>query len=487
MLKTLSSIRSGLFSVEEKEGVASNIGYAFASQAIALVSSFVMSLVVPKVLGVTEYAHWQLFLFYAGYVAITILGVGDGLYLRLGGKRFFDIDGAELKSEALLIAASQVCIAAVIWIVSLTIVMDEGLRFVLNALLVYGLVQNCYGIIAPVFQAVNLTRVYSLSIAMSKLVFLILMFLCIFSGASSYEPFVVSYIIGSLFSFLYCLVCVKSILSVHCAPLSMVLKSLLGDIRNGFRVMIAYYASTLIVGVARQVVVMKWGLDAFGQMSFAFSIVSFALMFIAQLSLVLFPVLRRLDLEHLSNYYSKIRDLLFVVAPLAYLIYYPLDFALCIWLPDYADSFRYLGILMPLLVFDGKMNMLCSTYFKVYNDTRQLLFFNLIALAVSLCLSCVGAFVLDSVEFVICGSLFAIVIRSIISERYLAVKRLNISCLRSSMLECLMAVGFICSVNMGGSASLLVPLGLYALSYLLNREAFVSVYEMLFACKSSRS
>lgn len=487
MLNKLSSIASGFFSVEERDGVASNIRYAFVSQAIALASGFVMSLVVPKVLGVTEYAHWQLFLFYAGYVAITILGVGDGLYLRLGGKRFFDIDGASLKSEAILITASQVCIAFVIWAASLTVAMDDGVRFVLNAVLVYGLVQNCYGIIAPVFQAVNLTRVYSLSIAMSKLVFLVLMFFCILSGMPSYEPLVVSYIIGSLFSLFYCLICANSLLSVRHAPLSTVVKPLLWDMRNGFRVMIAYYASALIVGVARQIVVAKWGLETFGQMSFAFSIVSFALMFIAQLSLVLFPVLRRLDLEHLSNYYAKIRDLLFVISPLAYFIYFPLSFFLGIWLPDYAESFRYLGILMPILVFDGKMNMLCSTYFKVYNDTRQLLYFNLLALAISLFLSYIGAFALNNVEFVICGSLFAIMVRSIVSERYLAVKRLHLSYSKSLVLECLMAVGFVCSVNIGGVVSLLVPFGLYVLSFFLNREAFESVRETLANRGGSRS
>lgn len=481
MIGKLGLTLAGLFSVEEKEGLASNVGYAFVSQAIALGSSFVMSLVVPKVLGVAEYAHWQLFLFYAGYVAVTMFGVGDGLYLRLGGKRFSEIDGGAFKTEALLVFASQICIAFVVWLASWYIDLSEELRFVLDAVLVYGVVQNFYGVIAPVFQAVNLTRIYSVSVALSKLVFLVLMLLVISTESSRYEPFVVSYIVGILCSLAYCLVCARRLLSVKCASVVSVLKPLLGDIRNGFKVMIAYYASTLIVGVARQIVVMKWGLETFGQMSFAFSMVSFILTFIAQLSLVLFPVLRRFEPNHLSACYAKIRDLLFVLSPLAYLLYLPMSFVLGVWLPEYSESFKYLGILMPLLVFDGKMSMLCSTYFKVYNDTRQLLIFNVVALTISLLLSCLGAYVFDSIDFVVCGLMVAIMVRSLISERYLSTKRLHFGYLKTSLFECLMAFCFIVSIYIGGIAPFLMPIFVYALLLVFNRKAVLSFKDTVLA------
>ena len=195
MIDKLGSILTGLFSVEEKGGITSNVGYAFASQAISLIASFMMSLIVPKVLGVAEYAHWQLFLFYANYVAITLLGVGDGVYLRLGGKRFSEIDGGLFKTEALAVCLSQVLVATVVWAISNAIELDEGLRFVLDSLLVYGVIQNFYGVIAPVFQAVNLTRIYSISSVVNRLVFLALILLFIFSGGAQYEPLVAAYII----------------------------------------------------------------------------------------------------------------------------------------------------------------------------------------------------------------------------------------------------------------------------------------------------
>lgn len=479
MHKRLGSAVRSIFSVEEKGGISSNVGYAFTSQAISLISSFVMSLVVPKILGVDEYAHWQLFLFYAGYVGVALLGVGDGIYLRLGGKRFSEIDSGSLKTEVIFVCLFQICVAIAILVASFTLNLDENLRFVLYSLLVYGLIQNFYGILAPVFQAVNLTRIYSIGIMTNRVAFLALMLFAIVLGSSEYEPFVTSYIFASLLSLAYYLICARRILAAKCRQLSSVLKLLPNDVSNGFKIMVAYYASTLVVGVARQIVVMKWGLEAFGQMSFAFSMVSFALVFVAQLSLVLFPVLRRLDLEDLNAFYAKIRNLLFVVSPLAYLLYLPASFVLGIWLPQYAESFRYLGILMPLLVFDGKMNMLCSTYFKVYNDTGQLLLFNVVALAISLLLSCVGAYVLGSVDFVVCGLLVAIMVRSVISERYLATKRLHLGYLKMSLFECLTACSFVLSIYAGGLAPLFVPLLVHTLSLLFNKEAFDSACDVI--------
>lgn len=458
----------GLFSVEERGGIASNVAYAFAAQGIALVSSFLMTLVVPKLLGVLEYAYWQLFVFYAGYVAIALLGIGDGAYLRLGGKRYEELDKGALKAEMRVVLLMQAAIAAALLGVALFVEIDANLRFVIFALLVYGIFQNLYAFISPIFQAVNLTRIYSIATALSKVAFLVILVAFMAEGGNSYEPLAVGYVVGMGVSLFYCLACGRGIMRAGAGSMGDALNMALGDLRVGIQVMVAYYASSLVVGVARQIIVMKWGLETFGQMSFAFSMVSFVLAFIAQFSLVLFPVLRRLDIDSLKARYMQLRDGLFVTFSLLYLCYLPGCAVLNLWLPEYADSFHYLGLLMPLLVFDGKMNILCSTYLKVYGDTQQLLRFNLLALGVSAIASCLGAYVLGNVDFVVCGLVLAIVLRSVVSELYLAKKRLCISCARLLACECSMALAFMVSVYIGGLWTEIVPIACYALSIALN-------------------
>lgn len=171
-----------------------------------------MTLIVPKMIGVTEYAHWQLFLFYANYVAVTMFGVGDGLYLRLGGMRYKDLDFSRIKTEYFCVVLSQLVLAAVIWIASLFFGIESDLRFVLLLLLIYLVVQNAYGFIAPVFQAVNLTRIYSMGAVVSKASFVVILIALLLVGDKSYEPIAIAYVVGSAMSLGYCLICGRSIL-----------------------------------------------------------------------------------------------------------------------------------------------------------------------------------------------------------------------------------------------------------------------------------
>lgn len=486
MTNRFTSTVRGLFSVEEKGGIASNVAYAFAAQGIALISSFLMTLVVPKVLGVLEYAYWQLFIFYAGYVAVLLFGIGDGVYLRLGGRHYEELDKGALKAEMGIVFGMQVSIALVLLLAIFIFNFNSNLRTVLMLLLLYSVFQNLYGFISPIFQAVNLTRLYSIGIAINKIAFLLILLVFLLSEGSGYEPLAVGYIAGMGASLLYCLACGRDIIFAKSGSWVEAFRMALDDLRTGAQVMAAYYASSLIVGVARQIIVMRWGLEAFGQMSFAFSMVSFVLAFIAQFSLVLFPVLRRLDVGSINSRYRQLRDTLFVLASLSYLCYLPGCTLLGMWLPQYADSFHYLGLLMPLLVFDGKMNILCSTYLKVYGDTRQLMGFNVLALVVSTLFSCVGALVLDSVDFVVCGLVLAILLRSIASELYLAKRRLPFPCYRLLVCECAMALSFMIAVFFGGFWTEIVPLAGYALSIALNRGVFQSTKALLLHKKDAQ-
>ena len=75
-----------------------NIIYAFLAQGISLCVSLLISLVVPKFLSIEDFAYWQLFIFYTNYVSISQLGIVDGLYLKLGGSNFEELDYVKIGS-----------------------------------------------------------------------------------------------------------------------------------------------------------------------------------------------------------------------------------------------------------------------------------------------------------------------------------------------------------------------------------------------------
>lgn len=59
---------------------------AFGAQGVSFACSVVMTLLVPKILGIEEFGYWQLFVFYTSYVSFFQLGLNDGIYLQHGGE-----------------------------------------------------------------------------------------------------------------------------------------------------------------------------------------------------------------------------------------------------------------------------------------------------------------------------------------------------------------------------------------------------------------
>lgn len=65
-----------------------------------------------------------------------------------------------------------------------------------------------------------------------------------------------------------------------------------------------------------------WGIEEFAKFSLVLSLASFAIMFISQVSMVLFPSLRQVSKEQQKNIYYKFRSVLSVVLPMIFCCVY---------------------------------------------------------------------------------------------------------------------------------------------------------------------
>ena len=69
-----------------------NLYYTVGANFITLAISVLLNLFVPKLLGVREYSYWQLYVFYSSYVGFLHLGWIDGIYLKIGGEEYENLD-----------------------------------------------------------------------------------------------------------------------------------------------------------------------------------------------------------------------------------------------------------------------------------------------------------------------------------------------------------------------------------------------------------
>lgn len=50
-----------------------NLWYALGSNLLMLIVSMLTNLIIPKVIGISEFSYWQLYVLYVGYAGIFIL------------------------------------------------------------------------------------------------------------------------------------------------------------------------------------------------------------------------------------------------------------------------------------------------------------------------------------------------------------------------------------------------------------------------------
>ena len=400
--------------------ILGNFSVAIIAQGIVLIGSVLTSLLVPKVMGVTQFGYWQLVIFYGNYLGFVHLGLNDGVYLFNGGLSRKKVDKQSLNSQFVVGMLYQLLFSAVIIGAALMADFGQDRMFVLVMTGVYLLVTNGAAYIGYVLQAMDETRRYSAYSAINGTLFLVPLVAMLALRVDSFQYYVIFYTLAHAVAFLVCLWWVRDFIPCGLLPVRQALADTGRSIRAGIKLMIANVASMLILGISRFFVDSLWSIEVFGMVSFALSMVSFFLLFASQASMVLFPALRKADEGETVRFFQASRDALDLFLPVCYLLYFPAVLILGWWLPKYEPSFIYFAYLMPVVVFNGKMNMVGNTYLLVLRREGLLLGINAIAVAVSGIGALVGAFVLHSIEFMIAAAVLALMWRSAHVERMLA-------------------------------------------------------------------
>lgn len=396
--------------------LAINTGTAFSAQGVAMALSIIQTMLVPKLLGSTQYGYWQLFLFYQSYVGFAHLGLNDGIYLIKGGQSRDIIDKKSVNSQFIFGAMFQLALALAIVVIALGGGFGPDREFVIVCTGIFLVIKNAATYLMYVLQAMNETRRSSYSTIVERLTFLIPLVVLLVKRYTTYQPFVISYIFSSVVQLAYCSWFCRDFFRAGLEPVRQAAGEAWGSIRVGFKLMVANIASQLVLGIARFAIDAAWGIDTFGELSLSLSLVNFFLAFVSQASMVLFPALRQVGLAEAKGFFVNVRDTMSLFFPIIYVLYYPMVWILSWWLPKYANSFVYFALLIPICVFDSKMNICCTTFFKVRREEGRLLKVNVCTCVVSAVLTLGGVYVLGSIFWVINGVVIAIVGRSLWSE-----------------------------------------------------------------------
>lgn len=455
-----------------------NAAVAVFAQGVTLLLSCVTALVVPKSLGVTEYGYWQLFMFYAGYVGFFHFGLNDGVYLQNGGRLRDELDARPIVSQLVFGTAVQLLMGLVIVVAALASPASFERTFVICATAFVMVAKNAALFLGYLFQSMNETRLYSASCILERVVFGVPLVALIAVGCASFEPFVAAYCLSTLSQLLFCIFKARDILAARPLPLPASARLCVQSVRVGIKLMLANIAGQLVIGVTRLVVDAAWGIETFGMLSFSLTLVTFALSFVVQVAMVLFPALRRVTTGKLRTFVRTAGTAVSLVMPCVYLLYYPLAWLLGLWLPAYAESFTWFAWLLPICVFDCKTSLVSSTYLKVTRREGLLFRVNAAMTIASAAGSLVSVFVLDSLVVLIAVMVAAIVVRSLVFECLVA-SLADVACDGTLIVgELVVTAVFLLSTAFAPSVLAQVALTAcaYALFLIVNRRDLIGLF-----------
>jgi len=445
------------------QGILKNLSYSVIANGANMVISMVLVMFVPKLLGVTEYSYWQLYVFYASYVGFFHLGWADGIYLKFGGKKYEDLDKGYFHVQFWMLTILEIFIAIAIAVFSMFFVAEKSRQLIFLAVGLCCVFQIPRTFLQYVLQTTNKIVNYARNFLLEKMVYAALVVVVLALGVRSFPALIAADLIARAFTLVLLVRECRDIIFTRCGQWRQGFKESIDNISIGIKLMFANIASQLLLGIIRWGIERNWSIETFGKVSLSITASNLLMVFISAVSIVLYPMLRTISPEKYGEMYKSMRDILMVFVAGLLVIYYPAKVILSWWLPQYAESLKYMALLFPMCVFESKMTMLVSTYLKALRKEKAIMFINVGVVLLTVIFAVICIYGLDNLTLTITSLPILMGVRSCIGEIVIA-KEINIKVLKEIIAEFgLMAV----FITVSWFIDSWLSMGIYLLVYLI--------------------
>lgn len=449
---------------DKAKSVIKNLYYTVAANFATLGISVLLNLFVPKLLGVTEYSYWQLYVFYSSYVGFLHFGWIDGIYLKIGGEEYDQLNKKSLGSQFWYLMIFELILSGgvIFWANFFMPPTNQKLILILTAIVSVVTIIKTY--ILYIFQSTNRIKEYAQLSRNDRYLYVLFIGVYFLTGGRDFYWLIAMDILSKLILTFWGISRIGDIVNQKIIPVKFTISEILDNINIGSKLMLSNIASMLILGTIRFFVQQRWTIETFGKLSFTLSISNMFLTFVNAVGVVMFPLLRRTNQEKLPGLFVTLRNIFVPITYAILLFYVPAKIILGMWLPAYSDSLMYMGILFPIVIYEGRMSLLINTYLKSLRKEKTILMVNVITLVTSFLLSVFTIYIIGNLILSVCLIIFSLALRCNLAEFFLC-RTMSIRIGYRTILETLLTVLFVAS-NLLFNGSW-VSLAFYASCYLI--------------------
>lgn len=448
---------------------AKNFTYTFASNMLSTIISVITVIIVPKFLGVKQYSYWQLYIFYLTYIGILGIGWSDGIYLKVGGYKYDELNKPLLVSQFWLMSIIEIIFSLIFILITHIFINNNDKVYILTVTGISGFFIIMRSLFYYILEGTNRIKEYALINFLDRILYFTFTLIALLINSESYKPLILVDMIAKGITVIAAIYFCKDIVLGNFGSINKGVSKALSYINSGIKLLFANVASTLIIGIIRWGIENQWNIETFGKVSLTLSISNLLMVFVNAVGIVMFPMLRRTSNKRLPCMYMQLRTLIMVPLLAMLIFYYPIKVILSDWLPQYAESLNYMALLFPMCVFESKMSMLINTYLKTLRKEKWILLVNLITLILSIIMTVCTVLLMHNLNLAVTSIVVLLAFRCIFAEKLLS-QYMKIDVYKDIVFEIFLVVIFmLASWNIGSIIGVCIYLIAYSV-YIINKK-----------------
>lgn len=284
---------------------------------------------LPKFLSVPSYADIKTFQLYVTYAGFLHLGYIDGMYLRYGGKDITNIDKKELSQDISTLRIFQIAVTIILLLIGLLIndfmlIAFGAAVMPLNMATYFKFLYQATGEFCKYGKVMNATTIIT---------FIINMVLVVLLGFDNSVLIVCCYVILDIAIWVFLELISRQ--SIKISLLTFSIKSIIGNIQQGFFLMLGTFSSILLTSMDRWFVKLLLNVTSFAQYSFAVSMDNFLNVAITPITVTLYNYFCK---ESREGKIVEIRKYVILFGTIIIAAAFPAKFILEIFLQEYIDA-----------------------------------------------------------------------------------------------------------------------------------------------------
>lgn len=445
-----------------------DLWYIFSANLFNFLMGIVSGFLVPKFLGIDDYAYVKIFTFYIAYVGIAHLGIVDGIYIKYGSYEYDELPKKKIRGYNKVLFVLQVIESIVLSIIIFTLVKNEKRIIIFIFTFFNMIIINMTTLWTYIHQITKRFKVFSINTILSKIIYLIGLVILILCNVFGYVTYMVLQTVINIIILGIYLNYTRELIFGESISFKEACKDSISLVKIGFFVLIGNFMSIIILGIDRLFIDRLFSLKDFAMYSFAYTLISLFYILLNSVTTVMYPYLTRAKKESYTEVYEVIRISITILMSITLCGYFAIKVIVIKFLPQYTESFDILMYLVPTVIYSGQINILISNFYKVLNKTKDYTLNNIIALVLAFVTNLIAFIMFNDMKAIAIATLVSFILWVLYSDLYFK-KILKVKILKVYIMEAfILGIFVICANYLGWFSG--------ALTYLILLCGFIVIF-----------